>query len=71
MFKHILVERKEVDLDSFLKLLSTDPEIVNFMVKHIGSIEYSFVLESVLEKINNIKAQTPSPIEEDNLEENE
>ena len=63
MFLHTLVEKKEVDLDALLDRLQEDSEIIEFMNRKIGDLEYSFIVESVSKNIQTIKEYTPMPIE--------
>lgn len=63
MFLHTLVEKKEVDLDALLDRLQEDSEIIAFMNRKIGDLEYSFIVESVSKNIQTIKEYTPMPIE--------
>ena len=63
MFLHTLVEKKEVDLDALLDRLQEDSEIITFMNRKIGDLEYSFIVESVSKNIQTIKEYTPMPIE--------
>ena len=63
MFLHTLIEKKEVDLDALLDRLQEDSEIITFMNRKIGDLEYSFIVESVSRNIEDIKSKTPMPIE--------
>lgn len=63
MFLHTLIEKKEVDLDALLDRLQEDSEIIEFMNRKIGDLEYSFIVESVSKNIQTIKEYTPMPIE--------
>ena len=63
MFLHTLIEKKEVDLDALLERLQEDSEIIEFMNRKIGDLEYSFIVESVSKNIQTIKEYTPMPIE--------
>lgn len=63
MFMHTLITKTEVDLDKLFSTLQNDPEIVDFMIRKIGSAEYGFVLEAVDDRITKIKEYTPMPIE--------
>lgn len=63
MFFHTLIEKKEVDLDALLDRLQEDSEIIEFMNRKIGDLEYSFIVESVSKNIQTIKEYTPMPIE--------
>lgn len=62
MFLHTLIEKKEVDLDALLDRLQEDSEIIEFMNRKIGDLEYSFIVESVSKNIHTIKEYTPMPI---------
>lgn len=64
MFLHTLIEKKEVDLDALLDRLQEDSEIIEFMNRKIGDLEYSFIVESVSKNIQNIKEYTPMPLEQ-------
>lgn len=64
MFLHTLIEKKEVDLDALLDRLQEDSEIIEFMNRKIGDLEYSFIVESVSKNIQTIKEYTPMPIED-------
>ena len=63
MFLHTLIEKKKVDLDALLDRLQEDSEIIEFMNRKIGDLEYSFIVESVSKNIQTIKEYTPMPIE--------
>lgn len=63
MFFHTLIEKKEVDLDALLDRLQEDSEIIEFMNRKIGDLEYSFIVESVSKNIQTIKEYTPMPID--------
>lgn len=63
MFLHTLIEKKEIDLDALLDRLQEDSEIIEFMNRKIGDLEYSFIVESVSKNIQIIKEYTPMPIE--------
>lgn len=63
MFLHTLVEKKEVDLDALLDRLQEDSEIIEFMNRKIGDLEYSFIVESVSKNIQTIKEYTPMPLD--------
>lgn len=62
MFFHTLIEKREVDLDALLDRLQEDSEIIEFMNRKIGDLEYSFIVESVSKNIHTIKEYTPMPI---------
>lgn len=64
MFLHTLIEKKEVDLDALLDRLQEDSEIIEFMNRKIGDLEYSFIVESVSKNIQTIKEYTPMPLEQ-------
>ena len=63
MFLHTLIEKKEVDLDALLDRLQEDSEIIDFMNRKIGDLEYSFIVESVSKNIQTIKEYTPMPLD--------
>lgn len=63
MFLHTLIEKKEVDLDALLDRLQEDSEIIEFMNRKIGDLEYSFIVESVSKNIQTIKEYTPMPLD--------
>lgn len=63
MFLHTLIEKKEIDLDALLDRLQEDSEIIEFMNRKIGDLEYSFIVKSVSKNIQTIKEYTPMPIE--------
>lgn len=64
MFLHTLIEKKEVDLDALLDRLQEDSEIIEFMNRKIGDLEYSFIVESVSKNVQTIKEYTPMPLEQ-------
>lgn len=64
MFFHTLIEKKEVDLDALLDRLQEDSEIIEFMNRKIGDLEYSFIVESVSKNVQTIKEYTPMPLEQ-------
>lgn len=63
MFLHTVIEKKEIDLDALLNELQEDSDVVSLMTRKIGSLEYSFVVDSVAKNIEDIKSKTPMPIE--------
>lgn len=63
MFKYALVEKKEVDLDKFLEDLKTKPEFVNCGIQIFGSLEYTFIVNCVEKQIEEIKKNTPMPLD--------
>lgn len=63
MFLHTLIEKKKVDLDALLDRLQEDSEIIEFMNRKIGDLEYSFIVESVSKNIQTIKEYTPMPLD--------
>lgn len=63
MFKHTLIEKKEIDLDQLVRDMKTKPEVVNYAIQIFGSIEYSFIIKCVEDQVEKIKKNTPMPIE--------
>lgn len=63
MFLHTFIEKKKVDLDALLDRLQEDSEIIEFMNRKIGDLEYSFIVESVSKNIQTIKEYTPMPLD--------
>lgn len=58
------MKKKEVDLDALLDRLQEDSEIIEFMNRKIGNLEYSFIVESVSKNVQTIKEYTPMPLEQ-------
>ena len=65
MFLHTVIEKKEIDLDALLNNLQEDSDIVSLMTRKIGSLEYSFIVDSVAKNIEDIKSKTPMPLEDE------
>lgn len=65
MFLHTLVEKKEIDLDKLLEDLKTKPEYVNYGIQIFGSFEYTFIVNCVEKQIEEIKKNTPMPLNEE------
>lgn len=64
MFLHRLTTSKDVDLDELYSDLENNGDIVNFMLKNLGDMEYYFVVDCVKKRIDFLKEQQQQAEEE-------